>query len=614
MTDIDAQSRISHIQARTDAGRISRIRLAWWLGGIAVVAAGVHTIVAFGLPAPWIVPDELIYAELAKSIGSGSMPSVRGEPTWGYGLLYPLLISPAWAFFDDPARAYAAAKLINAIVLATTVFPVYFLARRFVGRSASVFVGALSVCVPSMLYAGTLLTEVALYPAFSLALLGLAAALASPTRRNQLFALAGVAFACSAKPLALVLVPVYVLAILHLALLDRMAGQQFRDRIRAHRLTMTALAALGVFVVGASTARGNPDAIFGVYGVVLGNIDLSSAVVWFLRHVAELDLYVAVVPFAATLIVIATSVWRNQDRRLNEFSVLTTWTILGVLGVVAAYSSKPLAGAEGYLPSEARLHERNTFVVVPLLLLGLAVWLERGRPGRRGLIVASAAVASALPFTLPLGRLLTNANFQNLALIPWAGKGMTGVWPWTFVFLAVVAFLVVTGRSRRSMIACWAVVALSFGWTSLAAHFSMDGASDYSVSNGVGRETRWIDSAVPKDADVTALWVSAGALRTGDRVIWMGEFFNRSVGDVVEIGVPMPYALPSRKATIVAGQVRDVDGALIKARYVLAPCWVTIAGKRIASDDRADASVYRIPSGLIRVHGTTPTQASLCRG
>ena len=49
------------------------------------------------LPVPWVLPDELIYSEMAKSIAEGSLPAVRDEPTRAYGILYPLLVAPAWA-------------------------------------------------------------------------------------------------------------------------------------------------------------------------------------------------------------------------------------------------------------------------------------------------------------------------------------------------------------------------------------------------------------------------------------------------------------------------------------------------------------------------------------
>lgn len=571
------------------------------VAAIASIATLAQLLVAMDLSVPRIFPDELIYSELAKSLGAGSLPAIRGVPTWGYGLLYPLVISPAWALFDDPAKAFQAAKAINAVVLGLTAFPVFFLARRYVTQTAALMVSVLAVAVPSMLYAGTLLTEVALYPAFALALLAISVALRDPTPRNQLVALACIVFACAAKPLALVLVPAYALAVVHLATLDRLRGRQWLPRLRAYSTTAIALGALGAVVVGGSLARGKPDAVLGVYGVVLGHIDLSGTVVWFIRHLAELDLYVAVVPFTATLVLAVISMRRHGDELVDEFVALMTWTIIGVLVALAGYSSKPLAGAAGYLPSEARLHERNMFMVVPLLLLGLALWLDRARPGGRRLIFGCAVIAGALPVALPLGRLVGNANFQNLALIPWAGTGLTPLWPFTFAPLAVVAGAVCLGRGARSALACWAIVGLAFAWTTLAAHAAMTGASTRATEVGVGRDTRWIDHAVPRGSTVVALWDSQGVARLGSQVIWMNEFFNRQVGTVVEIGTPMKYALPSRKAFIAGGIVRGMDGGPVEARYVLVPCWIRVQGVRVARDSEADASVYRTPDGRIRV-------------
>ena len=59
---------------------------------------------AIGLrvPSPWILPDEVVYSELAKSIAAGGRPAVRGVPVFGWGEVYPTLVAPAWAIFDDP--------------------------------------------------------------------------------------------------------------------------------------------------------------------------------------------------------------------------------------------------------------------------------------------------------------------------------------------------------------------------------------------------------------------------------------------------------------------------------------------------------------------------------
>lgn len=580
---------------------------------LVVLAAGlsavVHVLAGLQLSAPWITPDELIYAELAKSIADGSLPAVRGEATLGYGLVYPLTIAPAWALFDDPAHAYVAAKVINAIVMSLVAIPAFFLARRFVSVRSAVVVGALSAFIPSLLLSGTLLIEVVLYPVFLLALLGMVRALQEPTRRNQLLAVAGIVLACLTKPLSVVLVPAYVLAVVHLGLLDRRSGGSLRGRVRQHSTVLAILGAGAAVAILAPLARGKPDALLGVYGVVLGNIDISGMLVWFVWHLAGLDLYAAVIPFAASLTLIALTAVRDVDARVREFAALAVWTIGGTLAAIAAYSSKPLAGAAGYVPTEARLHERNMFVLVPILLLGLALFLERKRPGPRWLRVGCLTVALVLPVLLPLERLLYNASFQALVVIPWTAGGAERLWPLTFLPLAVLVAWVLLGSSDRMAPRSWRVVILALAVTTLAAHASMTHPNGGASSTlGIGYETRWIDRAVPEGAVVTALWVAPGTdddADAGHRTIWMSEFFNRSVGEVVEVGRPMPYELPHREGAIRDGVLRDVDGVPISAQYLLAPCWVVVDGDVVAGDRRVEALVYRVPGGAVHVSRTT---------
>ena len=74
--------------------------------------------------------DEIVYSELARGIASGEGLSIRGHPAGlGYGLVYPVLISPAYLLDSLPA-AYAAVKAINAVLISLAAVPAYFLARR----------------------------------------------------------------------------------------------------------------------------------------------------------------------------------------------------------------------------------------------------------------------------------------------------------------------------------------------------------------------------------------------------------------------------------------------------------------------------------------------------
>jgi hypothetical protein len=570
----------------------------------AAASALLHVVTGAQLSAPWITPDELIYSELAKSIADGSLPSVRGEATLGYGLVYPLTIAPAWALFDDPAHAYAAAKVINAFVMSLAAVPAFFLAHRFVSPRSAALVGAFSVFIPSMLLSGTLLIEVVLYPVFLVSLLGIVASIQRPTRRNQVLAVAGIALACLAKPLCVILVPAYVLAVVHLGLVDRRSGGSALARVRQHSTALGILGGVAALALVGSLATANPDAILGIYGVVLGHVDLSGTLVWFVRHLAGLDLYVALVPFAATLVLICQGARRGVEPRVREFGAVAVWTIGGTLLAIAAYSSKPLAGAAGYIPSEARLHERNMFVLVPLLLIGMALFVERRQPDTRWLRVSCLTVAVVLPFFLPLERLLYNATFQALVVIPWTAGGIERFWPLTFLPLAAIAAAVMLGSQARLVRRSWTLVGIVFAITTLAAHSSMTHPNGGASSTlGIGYDTRWIDRAVPSEAEVTALWLAPQrddeeeGSDAGARTIWMSEFYNRSLGRVVEVGEPMPYDLPHIVGNVTAGVLRGEGGEPLSADYLLAPCWARVEGEVVASDARVEARVYRIPRG-----------------
>ena len=360
---------------------------------------------------------------------------------------------------------------------------------------------------------------------------------------------------------------------------------------------------------------GNPDAALGVYGVVLGNVDLSSSLVWFVRHLADLDLYVGLVPFVATLVLLARSLAGRADRVTDEFVALAGSTLVCLVGTVAAYASRPLAGGKGYIATEARLHERNMFAVVPLLLVGLALWLERGRPGSVRLKAACVGAAVVLAAVLPIGRLEANVNFQAPSLVLWMADGVTGLWPLTLIPIAAVALLVVLGRGNWSQVGCWAVVGVVFAAATLAAHASMSVSSDEASVIGIGRDPRWIDHAVPRHAEVVALWVAPRGVEDFGRAtrdVWMSELFNRSVGPVVEVGAPMPYDLPHETASIRDGVLRDASGKPIVADYVLAPCDVEVAGPIVATDSHVDSRLYAVEGRAVRISRPVPAGGASC--
>src|SRR5438093_6949692 len=91
---------------------------AWgWLVGLVFALVGVRYGFGRRMIAPWIMVDEIIYSELAKSFAATGHFLIRGEHLGSYGVVYPLLVSPAYRAFGSVPDAYGAAKGINAVLM-----------------------------------------------------------------------------------------------------------------------------------------------------------------------------------------------------------------------------------------------------------------------------------------------------------------------------------------------------------------------------------------------------------------------------------------------------------------------------------------------------------------
>ena len=221
-------------------------------------------------------------------------------PSSGYGFVYPVLIAPAWRLFTGIPAAYDFAKAINAVAMSLTAVPAYFLARRLVAAPAALAAALLTVLVPSMLYTGMLMTENAFYPVFVCFCLVLVRTLEQPTVRRQLglLALCGVAYATRAQAVALV--PAIVVAPLLLGVIER----NVRGVARSFALTY------GILVGGARSPSRGPCCAAGLRCRLLGAYRAATTAGYSARevakfllwHVAELDLYLGVIPFAALLV------------------------------------------------------------------------------------------------------------------------------------------------------------------------------------------------------------------------------------------------------------------------------------------------------------------------
>src|SRR3989442_6395732 len=197
--------------------------------------------------------------------------------------------------------------------MSLTAIPVYFLARRVLAPVPSLFAALLAFAAPSLMYTGTLMTETVFYPIFACVALALVLALERPTIQRQLVLLALCLLAFLTRSQAIVLVPAVATAPLLLTWLDRRRLRMLAD----FRVLYGALVAAVVGVLAVQLLRGHsPFDVLGSYSVTGHTTYRPDQVLkWVLFHVAELDLYLGIAPFAALLLL--TLVGRSLDRPLR---------------------------------------------------------------------------------------------------------------------------------------------------------------------------------------------------------------------------------------------------------------------------------------------------------
>jgi glycosyltransferase involved in cell wall biosynthesis len=583
-------------------GALGRVPVWTWLAVIVIGSIGLRYGFSRRVVAPWIMVDELIYSEFAKSFAATGHFLVRGHHGGAYGVLYPLLISPAWKLFTGVPSAYAAAKVINSVLMSLTAIPAYFLARRVVAPRPALVAALLAVAIPSMVYTGTLMTENAFYPLFVATALAFVVVLERPTLARYAFLLVAFVLTFVTRSQAVAVLPALATAPLLLSWFDR---RPLRTAIRDFRLLYGVLAAAVLLVLVAQGVRGkSPYGVLGQYGATgHAHYHFADVLRWLLYHVAELDLYLGVIPFAALLLLLATA--RSLDRPLRAFVAASITLIFWLALEVAAFASV-LSG---------RVEERNLFYVAPLLLIALVAWVERGLPRLARPAAVCAVIAAALPGALPYDKLISvSAESDTLALLPlwWLQEGVAALS--TIPVIVVLAstavaalFLIVSPRFGYVLPA---IVLAWFVSTTERIEFFDHGFPKASVGALFQGQTTahrdWVDRAVGRGADVAFIYSGVDPTQQ-PLTLWENEFFNRSIGTVYDLRGRSMGSLPETKLSSAGGILR-AGGRPVAHRYVLTDTTVPLAGTPVAKDVRKGMVLYRVDGQLrlYRVNGLFP--------
>jgi hypothetical protein len=565
---------------------ISGARAALALGALVLVALFGYGLLSTFVAAPRVFGDEVIYLDAGDSLADGHGLRVQ-EQAYGRGPGYPATIAPIARVTQDRSTVYFWAKLANALWFALTAIPIYLLARRLLPRRSSLAVTALSLLIPSSIYVGLVMTDSLAYLVGLTALYAIVLAVERPTWQRQLAVPVVVLIAYLVRPQFAVLYPAYLLA------LAAASHRRLRD------LALTgALTGLGILVGGGLLiARGASS--LGDYAFLWRSYDVTGVARMFDYHVAELALYLGLIPLVVLPAAIAVLYGRARagSAEHRAFLVVFVSTTLLALLVAAVFASSP--------SSQGRLYDRYVFYVVPLWLIVIAVWLREGAPRPRmafglGVVLLLGALA-ALPFDVYV---VDDASKQLHAagtpvwahLESWAvAHGQSGHRAIAVVAVLAAAAVFATPPRRVWTLALPLVAVFATNSALLWSHGIRDNNGGVFESQGSASRS-WIDAIVPGNQSVTLLQVQPlGCQRQLGYAYLLTEFFNDRVDSMPQLGVAPYGGLPTEIVHVNgAGQLVETDGQTLKTRWVVAPSGVEVRGTAVAEGTTDHLVLWRV--------------------
>jgi hypothetical protein len=582
---------------------------AFALGVMLIVAVAARLWLSREIVSPWIMIDELLYSEMAKSFATSGHFFVRDAPVSIHSVVYPALISPAW-LAHPIGTAYWLAKAINVVVMTATAIPLYLWARRIVAPAFALLTVALTLLMPSFVYTGTLMTENAFFLAFVLAAFFFALVLERPTLVRQAAAFAAILLAIGIRYQGLVLLLVLPLAILLKVLFELRAEARPEPwrfawrQLRRFWLSAALLAGAVLLYVAVQVARGHTlRGGLGSYQVIAGHgYDFGAVRHWVLLHFAELGFSVGMLPASAFLLLLGLALTRGGTRNEAEraFLAVTTAAVPLIVVEVAVFASR----------FSLRVEERYMFFLAPLLFLAFALWIDRGLPRPLVLTAVAAAIPAALLFALPLGSLLNisilSDTFGLIPLLRLASKVSGGIPEVRHLFVA-------GGIAAAILFALWprhAFPRLVFP-TAVAAFLML---SSYPVvtmlhnysqglknTGGTLGSPSWIDERLGRTSNVSFLIGTTSDTWPETLGLWQNEFWNRSVGAVYNLSTPEPAGGPETPVQVSPANgliLSKVTGEPVRAPFVVSNFALGLSGQLVGA--HPPFALYRT-DGPVRV-------------
>jgi hypothetical protein len=572
--------------------RLQAFRLLVPAAGLMLLWGGVSVGLALwfsGRIRDWsVMTDELQYAKLATAIAESysPLPTIHETSVSILNQLYPLLIAPLFGALPAPA-AFRAAHVLNAVVMASAALPSYLLARQVLTYIWSFAVAALSVVVPWMVLTGFLMTEVAAYPAFLWAVLGLQLAIIAPSLRHDFLAAAALGLAVLARTQFAVLALVLPLAILGYELgqspsspgsgsTRRRMGAGASRAVHRHRLLAT-FYAVGIAAAAVVAVVGSLGSLLGTYSVTVEGGSLLPAGVWSAaaKHIDTVGIGCGLAPLILGGGWMLAGIVHPRSRPEAALATLSLLTVVLLTLEVASYNLR-FGGTD-------IVRDRYLFYIVPLLLVGSAAALERAP--RRHVAAGAALVTIFFAATVPQLAFTTfpgiSVDSPPSVLNDFLGEQSGALGTGTMVAvgglllgLVLALGVLLAPRTPFALLVFGALLTFSI----LTLRTEVDRVVTGTALTGrplagpPGRVLDWVDSVLPNDARVAVIpFPLSTAWDTSAIGWWDVEFWNRTVAQtyVAADGNFTYTPFPSRKL-IIDWETGEIAGTADAPPYIVA--------------------------------------------
>jgi hypothetical protein len=564
-------------------GRESTVAAGLIVAGVVLLSIAIRYAMALDQPAPWLMGDELRYAEMAKSFLEDGRLHFR-EAYIPFATAYPALIAPAWGAASI-STAYEIAKAINVVLMTMSAVVVFFWVRRLAATRYALVGAALVLLMPTFEYTGMLMMENAALPASLLGAFVIARALERPTLAWQLGVFAAIGLAGALRLQLLSLGLVYVTAIVLDAGMARIANDRGLRASLARFTASFGIVAMGALpyvalkvLSGSSLTSG-----LGAYSFVgESHYDVAGVGRWFVWHAGELALSVGFIPAACFGLLLAAAIRQGKSLTAADrafVAVVTASTFWFVLQA-AAFASR----------FSQRIEERYMLYAAPLLLIALVVWFSRARPRSAASILVASVVPALLVMTIPFERLFNVGLFgDTFGLIPFMRLTAALQGGIEDVRIAVAGGLVVAVLGLLSIgqsvgrVVFPAAVGLFLVLSGYTVHGTIDEQS--TAARGVQRvgDPSWIDDRLGSSAQVG--FVYGPSMNANPHLLWQTEFWNRSVRGVYVLGTDrtLSYSDDEIRLDSAGRLVPKASGRPIDETYLLADPSLGIVGDVVAT-------------------------------